>query len=46
VIKTNDHLMDATRYLIMSGLALMQTAPAPEFGPPPTRTIRGNSWMM
>ena len=30
VIKANDHLMDATRYLVMSGLNLMQTKPASE----------------
>jgi hypothetical protein len=30
VIKANDHLMDATRYLVMSGLSLMQTKPASE----------------
>jgi terminase large subunit-like protein len=28
VIKANDHLMDATRYLIVSGLSRMQTKPA------------------
>jgi phage terminase large subunit-like protein len=28
VIKSNDHLMDATRYLIVSGLSTMQTKPA------------------
>jgi hypothetical protein len=27
VIKLNDHLMDAKRYLVMSGLGLMQTKP-------------------
>lgn len=35
VIKANDHLMDATRYLIVSGLSLMQTKPTVgrEFNP-------------
>ncbi len=28
VIKSNDHAMDATRYLIVSGLSLMRTRPA------------------
>lgn len=31
VIKAMDHLMDATRYLIMSGMALASVAPAGEF---------------
>jgi hypothetical protein len=35
VIKSNDHLQDATRYLVMSGLSLMQTKPTvgPDFDP-------------
>ena len=35
VIKVNDHLMDAKRYLVMSGLSLMQTKPTvgPDFDP-------------
>lgn len=30
VVKKNDHLMDTTRYLILSGLSVMDTAPAPK----------------
>src|SRR5207249_3837328 len=32
VVKENDHLMDATRYLIMSGLAIAQQRPADRWG--------------
>lgn len=28
IVKTNDHLMDATRYLVMSGIERMKTKPA------------------
>lgn len=30
VVKQNDHLMDATRYFIMSGIEVMRTEPAPK----------------
>lgn len=30
IVKRHDHLMDATRYLVMSGLDLMDTAPDPD----------------
>jgi phage terminase large subunit-like protein len=30
IVKVNDHLMDATRYLVMSGLARATTKPKPE----------------
>jgi phage terminase large subunit-like protein len=30
IIKKNDHLMDSTRYLCMSGIRLMQTMPDPD----------------
>ena len=33
IVKLNDHLLDATRYLCMSGLSRMRTKPAPK-GPP------------
>jgi len=29
IVKSNDHLMDATRYLVVSGLSLATTKPAP-----------------
>lgn len=36
VLKQNDHLMDATRYLVRSGLSRMKVQPVPR----PARTIR------
>jgi hypothetical protein len=30
IVKRDDHLMDATRYVIVNGMPLMKTAPAPE----------------
>jgi phage terminase large subunit-like protein len=30
IVKDNDHLMDCMRYLVMSGMALAKTKPAPE----------------
>ena len=33
VVKERDHLMDATRYLVMSGLAIMQRSTAPQVKP-------------
>lgn len=47
IIKENDHLMDATRYLIMSGVDLMTTLPdpdkldAPDFASSDRNTITG-----
>lgn len=32
VVKANDHLMDATRYLVMSGIALAQFRPKEQWG--------------
>jgi phage terminase large subunit-like protein len=49
VIKVNDHLMDAKRYLVMSGLGLMQTKPAvhPPVDPTANYQRYGESaWMM
>ena len=49
VIKANDHLMDATRYLIVSGLERMQRKP-PTNDPPPvppwSQDGSGHYWMM
>lgn len=51
IVKRDDHLMDATRYLIVSGRALMTTAPArsrssrDEFGFDYAGPHPGGSWM-
>lgn len=47
IVKSNDHLMDSTRYLVRSGRARMKTAPAP---PKPQRqtlpaTQSNQGWM-
>lgn len=41
VVKTKDHLMDATRYLVISGRDRMTTKPAPRA----SRPVGGRSWM-
>jgi len=41
IVKRYDHLMDATRYLMVSGRPYMDTKPKPR--PPPTRH-RGTLW--
>jgi phage terminase large subunit-like protein len=47
VIKKNDHLMDATRYLIVSGLSVMTVQPEPEPQYVDNRHLYGESgWMM
>ena len=47
IVKVNDHLMDATRYLIMSGLSIAKTKPVPKT--PKVRYIgsgqAGHGWM-
>lgn len=43
VVKEKDHLMDSTRYLIVSGLDRMMTKPKPVVGTP--RPVSPNSWM-
>lgn len=43
VVKSNDHLMDAMRYMVLSGLAIMVQKPL-DRGSMPTRTPRGG-WM-
>ena len=35
VVKANDHLMDATRYLVISGRSYLRLPPKPMWGPPP-----------
>ena len=37
IVKENDHLMDATRYLIMSGLQVMETPPPEDWEDDPDR---------
>lgn len=47
IVKVNDHLMDATRYLVVSGIAKAITQPKPK-QPPRERGERGGSsggWM-
>jgi len=47
IVKRSDHLMDATRYLIVSGRSVMRTRPrpAPRVHLPPV--YRGpHSWML
>jgi phage terminase large subunit-like protein len=45
VVKANDHLMDATRYLILSGRERMITEPAPPPSSRPPRVHGKHSWM-
>ena len=48
IVKVNDHLMDATRYLIMSGLARAKTKPAPKAQYTQTYVMNagsGGGWM-
>lgn len=47
IVKTNDHLMDATRYLIMSGLDRAKTKPVKKKETPIEYVSSGNStgWM-
>jgi phage terminase large subunit-like protein len=46
IVKRDDHLMDATRYLIVSGRTRMSTVPRPRQYVAPLPTARGeNSWM-
>jgi phage terminase large subunit-like protein len=41
IVKSRDHLMDATRYLIMSGRSCMRTKPIP---PKPSPNIYTSAW--
>jgi hypothetical protein len=43
IVKRDDHLMDATRYLIVSGRLLMR--PVPEPAPRPRRYLGPDAWM-
>ena len=44
IVKRNDHLMDATRYLVVSGRLLMSTQPRAEY--PIEPQLRGpHAWM-
>jgi phage terminase large subunit-like protein len=46
IVKRNDHLMDATRYLIVSGRRLMRTKPKPIANSQPVRRDYGDrGWM-
>jgi hypothetical protein len=47
IVKQNDHLMDATRYLIMSGLSRAKTKPAPQTKSRPAGSYLGSpaGWM-
>lgn len=47
IVKTNDHAMDAMRYLVMSGLDRSKTKPAPKHEKPYEYTLGsgGDGWM-
>jgi hypothetical protein len=45
IVKRDDHLMDATRYLIVSGRLLMTTEPRYEPSCPPPRSLGPDGWM-
>lgn len=47
VVKQNDHLMDCTRYLMMTGLDIAKAVPAPKEEGPRYVTVDsvGNNWM-
>lgn len=42
IVKDKDHLMDAMRYLVMSGMALAKTKPVPQ---QPAQHYAGGGWM-
>ena len=44
IVKSGDHLMDATRYLIISGRSQMRVAPTPTYRPS-RAWAQGSSWM-
>jgi hypothetical protein len=44
IVKKDDHLMDATRYLILSGRRVARPVPVAHAAPPPRRGGQG-SWM-
>ena len=45
IVKRDDHLMDATRYLTVSGRLLMRTAPEPVSGLRPIPNLGSEAWM-
>lgn len=45
IVKERDHLMDATRYLIMSGLLVCKTKPAPEKSSRGRLRVVAGGWM-
>jgi hypothetical protein len=45
IVKRNDHLMDATRYLIVSGRLVMCAEPRPEWQPAPHPYYGNDGWM-
>ena len=45
IVKRDDHLMDATRYLIVSGRLLMRTAPEPVSRLRPIPNLGSEAWM-
>ena len=45
IVKRDDHLMDATRYLIVSGRLQMRTAPKPVSRSRPERHLGRDAWM-
>jgi phage terminase large subunit-like protein len=45
VVKANDHLMDATRYLVVSGLYRATVQKPASNGPPPLPPMGGGGWM-
>jgi phage terminase large subunit-like protein len=44
IVKSNDHAMDATRYLVMSGIERAKTKPAPQ-STSPNRGHSSGAWM-
>ena len=45
IVKQGDHLMDSTRYLITTGLALARTVPADQPEGKPRKTTGEDSWL-
>ena len=45
IVKVADHLMDATRYLVMSGRGVMHPAPRPVSASLPARHATATDWM-
>jgi hypothetical protein len=45
IVKRDDHLMDATRYLIVSGRLRMKTKPRPSAWVAPPKPLGPRAWM-